>query len=110
MVHVRCLTDRAWAAGDTRADARVVDDSARPPGRKHSASVRAITARQLQAHVRRQEDRCQSHYFHTSTLRTCPGGPSSNISCVEAKSRMNFGLVPRKLTYHFRYLVRRSLS
>ena len=34
--------------------ARVVDDSPCPPARKHSASLKAITARQLQALVRQR--------------------------------------------------------
>src|SRR5207245_2599978 len=48
------LTDRAEAAGDSPAGARVVDDSARPPGCEHSVSPRPITARQLQALVRQR--------------------------------------------------------
>src|SRR2546426_1438360 len=45
------LTDGAKAAGDSPAGARVVDDSPCPPRRKHSASLEAITARQLPALV-----------------------------------------------------------
>src|SRR6267378_229795 len=49
----RCrLTDRAKAAGDPRAGARVWDVVRTPPGAQHSASPKAITARQLQALVR----------------------------------------------------------
>jgi hypothetical protein len=47
-----CLTDRALAAGDSPAGAREVDDSPCPPGHNHSASLRPISAHQLQAHVR----------------------------------------------------------
>ena len=48
----RRLTDRALAAGDSPAGARVVDERPCPPGHKHSASLKATTARQLQALVR----------------------------------------------------------
>src|SRR6266550_5242032 len=46
------LTDRAYAAGDPPAGARPWDEVRAPPGAQHSASLRAITARQLQALVR----------------------------------------------------------
>src|SRR5437879_4831943 len=48
----RGLTDRAEAAGDAPAGARVVDDSPSPPGARHSDSPRATTVHQLQALVR----------------------------------------------------------
>ncbi len=48
----RGLTDRAYAAGDSRAGARVVDEQSVPARAQHSASLKAITARQLQALVR----------------------------------------------------------
>src|SRR5437762_12266204 len=48
------LTDRAEAAGDSPAGARVWDEVRAPPGAQHSASFKAITARQLQALVRRR--------------------------------------------------------
>src|SRR5437879_12465383 len=47
------LTDRAEAAGDSPAGARVWDEVRAPPGAQHSVSLKAITARQLQALVRR---------------------------------------------------------
>src|SRR5947208_8496782 len=46
------LTDRAQAAGDALAGARVLDERRRSAGHKHSASVKTIIARQLQALVR----------------------------------------------------------
>ena len=47
------LTDCAQAAGDSPAGARLLDAVRAPPGAQHSGSPRAITARQLQALVRR---------------------------------------------------------
>src|SRR5437867_236995 len=55
------LTDRAEAAGDSPAGARIVDDSAGPPGAQDSASFKAITTRQLQALVRRLEFQSRIH-------------------------------------------------
>src|SRR5439155_4335232 len=46
------LTDRAYAAGDPPAGRRVWAEGRAPPGAQHSASIKAITARQLQALVR----------------------------------------------------------
>src|SRR5207244_9819247 len=48
------LTDRAEAAGDSPAGARVWDEVRAPPGAQHSASIRAISARLFHALVRQQ--------------------------------------------------------
>src|SRR5256885_11719005 len=49
---VGCLTGRAYTAGDPPAGARPWDEVRAPPGAQHSDSLKAITARQLQALVR----------------------------------------------------------
>jgi len=43
----------------------VVDERPRPPGRKHSSSIKAITARQLQAPVRQHASLNQMHFTPT---------------------------------------------
>src|SRR2546421_283478 len=47
------LTDRAEAAGDPRAGARPLDEQSVPARAQHSVTSKAVTARQLQALVRR---------------------------------------------------------
>ena len=55
-----------------------------PARAQHSVSLKAITARQLQAHVRPRPAcmSCQARHG-SSTLRASPGTPSSKVShCV----------------------------
>src|SRR5439155_6780097 len=69
----RRLTDRAQAAGD-------------PPGAQHSASLKAITARQRQALVRRQPMSCDDS-ANTSIIH----------GALAAKVGGNLGILPAAL-------------
>src|SRR5436309_7593081 len=64
------LTDRAKAAGDSPAGARVVDAVRAPPEAQHSASSRAISARQLQALVRQRPGHARNAPHDLGSVRT----------------------------------------
>ncbi len=55
----RCLTDRAQAAGDSPAGRHDGQRYLTHTRAQHSASPKAVTARQLQALVRQHAYRCQ---------------------------------------------------
>src|SRR5205823_2617775 len=73
-----CLTDRAYAAGDSPAGARPWDEVRAPPGAQHSGSFRTISARQLQALVRQQPGTFHCLRSASHTITSASGGPNSS--------------------------------